>query len=167
MAEGGDTELVDIIDIDDRVIDTVPRSVMRRDVLRHRAVFILVRDSAHRVLVHRRSEHKDIWAGWWDIALGGVVAAGESYDDAARRELWEEAGIRAEPMPVSGGPYCDTEVSLIGRCYEVRHDGEVEARDGEVAEFRWVASEELRRMVAKERFLPDSLALLGPHLFGA
>jgi isopentenyldiphosphate isomerase len=49
----------------------------------------------------------------------------------------------------------------------VCHDGEVEPRDGEVAEFRWVSTEELRRLAAEERFLPDSLALFGPHLFGA
>ncbi|MFM8389113.1 MAG: NUDIX hydrolase [Actinomycetota bacterium] len=167
MTEGGAMELVDIIDANDRVIDTVPRSVMRGNVLRHRAVFIVVRDSAGRVLIHRRSEHKDIWPGWWDMAIGGVVASGESYDDAARRELWEEAGIGATPVFVSAGAYGDTEVNLIGRCYEVCHDGEVEPRDGEVAEFRWVSTEELRRLVAEERFLPDSLALLGPHLFGA
>lgn len=166
MTEGGAMERVDVVDADDRVIDTVPRSVMRRDVLRHRAVFILVRDSTGRVLIHRRSEQKDIWPGWWDMAIGGVVASGESYDDAARRELWEEAGIGATPVFVSAGAYGDTEVNLVGRCYEVCHDGEVEPRDGEVAEFRWVSTVELQRLVAEERFLPDSLALLGPRLFG-
>lgn len=167
MVQGGDIELVDIVDADDRVIDTVPRAVMRRDVLRHRAVFILVRDPVGRVLIHRRSERKDIWPGWWDIAVGGVVAAGESYDEAARRELREEVGIDLEPVFVSSGAYDDPEVSLIARCYEVCHDGKVEALDGEVAEFRWVRAEELRGLVAQERFLPDSLALLGPRLFGA
>jgi isopentenyldiphosphate isomerase len=167
MDDVGDVELVDIVDADDRVIDTVPRLVMRRDVLRHRAVFILVCDPAGRVLIHRRSERKDIWPGWWDIAIGGVVAAGESYDDAAQRELWEETGIEAAPAFVSAGAYHASVVSLIGRCYEVRHDGEVEPRDGEVAEFRWVTTEELLGLVTRETFLPDSLALLGPRLFGA
>jgi isopentenyldiphosphate isomerase len=163
----GREELVDIVDFDDRIIDTVARAVMRREVLRHRAVFILVRDKEGRVLIHRRSSDKDLWPGWWDIAVGGVVAAGESYDEAARRELFEEAGVAAEPLFVSSGAYDDTDVSLIARCYEVRHDGAVEARDGEVAEFRWVSTTELRDLMTRERFLPDSLALLGPHLFGA
>jgi isopentenyldiphosphate isomerase len=162
----GREELVDIVDSDDRIIDTVARAVMRRDVLRHRAVFILVRDKERRVLIHRRSDAKDLWPGWWDIAVGGVVAAGESYDEAARRELFEEAGVAAEPLFVSSGAYDDTEVSLIARCYEVRHDGAVAANDGEVAEFRWVSTAELRDLVSRERFLPDSLALLGSRLFG-
>lgn len=166
MAKDGREELVDIVDSDDRVVDTVPRSVMRREVLRHRAVFILVRDSAGLVLVHRRSADKDLWPRWWDVAVGGVVASGESYDNAARRELLEEAGITAEPVFISSGAYTDAEVSLIGHCYEVCHDGRVEARDGEVAEFRWVSTAELQGLMARERFLPDSLALLGPRLFG-
>jgi 8-oxo-dGTP pyrophosphatase MutT (NUDIX family) len=162
----GREELVDIVDSGDRVIKSVSRAVMRRDVLRHRAVFILVRDGEGRVLVHRRSSDKDLWPGWWDIGGGGVVAGGVSYAAAARRELFEEAGIAAEPVLVSSGAYEDTDVSLIARCYEVRHDGAVEARDGEVAEFRWVSVAELRDLVSRERFLPDSLALLGPGLFG-
>lgn len=166
VVQSGREELVDIVDSNDRVVDKVPRSVMRRDVLRHRAVFILVRDNEGRVLIHRRSDDKDLWPGWWDIAIGGVVVADESYDDAARRELSEEAGIVAEPLFVSSGAYEDRDVSLIARCYEVCYDGAVEARDGEVAEFRWVSTAELRGLVARERFLPDSLALFGARLFG-
>lgn len=139
---------------------------MRRDRLRHRAVFVLVRNRAGDVLVHRRSESKDVWPGWWDVAIGGVVTSGETYDEAARRELLEEAGIDGAPSFLGSGVYDDEEVNLIGCCYEVVHEGVVEPVDGEVAEFRWVAPDDLRLLVASERFLPDSLTLLGDHLFG-
>jgi 8-oxo-dGTP pyrophosphatase MutT (NUDIX family) len=165
VAPGGGEELVDVVDENDVVIDTVRRSTMRREVLRHRAVFILIRNSAGRVLIHRRSDDKDLWPGWWDVAVGGVVAAGESYEEAAVRELREEAGIDATPERVSSGRYDDPEVSLVAQCYEVCHDGDVRPEDGEVAEFRWVTVEELRVRLATDRFLPDSLALLGERLF--
>ena len=54
-------ELVDVVDEFDQVIQVVPRRVMRADRLRHRAVFIAILDGAGRLLVHRRSPHKDIW----------------------------------------------------------------------------------------------------------
>jgi 8-oxo-dGTP pyrophosphatase MutT (NUDIX family) len=158
--------MVDVVDRDDRVIDVVTRAEMRKRRLRHRAVFVLVRNSAGEVLIHKRSESKDLWPGWWDVAIGGVVGAGESYDAAAKRELLEEAGIDATPTLIGEGSYEDVEVALVGRCYQVVHDGPAEPMDGEVVEFRWVEPAELRQLLRIERFLPDSLELLGTALFG-
>src|ERR1043165_747007 len=96
------TELVDVVDEHDIVVDTVSRADMRADNLRHRAVYLAVISSRGELLVHQRSPHKDVWPSYWDVAAGGVVTAGESYDVAARRELQEELGITAEPVPVAG-----------------------------------------------------------------
>jgi isopentenyldiphosphate isomerase len=158
-------ELVDVVDEDDRVLRTVPRSTMRAENLRHRAVFVLVRSSSRRVLVHRRSERKDVWPGWWDLAVGGVVAAGETYDDAVRRELAEELGlVAADPVPVGGGRYADDHVDLIARIYHLHHDGPFRFVDGEVAEARFVTLDELRAHLAAVPYLPDSIALVLPHV---
>ncbi|MGZ4793813.1 MAG: NUDIX domain-containing protein, partial [Ilumatobacteraceae bacterium] len=86
-------ELVDIVDDNDMVIASVTRAEMRAKRLQHRSVGIVVLSSNGRLLIHRRSLDKDIWPGWWDIAAGGVVTAGETYEDAAQRELAEELGI--------------------------------------------------------------------------
>ena len=65
-----------------------PRARCAPERLRHRAVAIAVvppgRAAARSI---GAATDKDVWPGWWDIAVGGVVAAGESYDDAAAREL--------------------------------------------------------------------------------
>lgn len=167
MPSDAPSELVDIVDENDVVLQSVTREQMRREKLRHRVAFVLVRRSDSRVLIHRRSDDKDLWPGWWDIAIGGVVASGESYDDAAARELNEEAGIDVVPRFVSTGTYEDDDVALVAHCYEVLHDGPVENRDGEVAEFEWVTIVELETLVSTRRFLPDSLYLLGSRLFGA
>ncbi len=153
-------ELVDVVDAADDVIATVPRRQMRAERLRHRAVFIAVSSSAGRLLVHRRSDAKDLWPGRWDIAVGGVVAAGEGYDAAARRELFEEVGIDAVPVLLGADAYADDDVDLVARCYRVVHDGPIAFVDGEVAEARWVDQVELDALLATESFVPDSLALV-------
>src|SRR5215218_710892 len=131
--------MVDIVDQNDVVVRTVTRRQMRAQRLRHRAVFIAVVHPDGRLLVHQRSETKDVWPGWWDLAVGGVVSAGETYDDAARRELGEEIGIDAVPEPLEGGgPYDDADVSLIGRCYRVVHPGPFTFADGEVVRAEWM-----------------------------
>ena len=159
-------ELVDVVDEFDNVIQVVPRRVMRADRLRHRAVFIAVVDGAGRLLVHRRSPHKDVWPSWCDIAVGGVVGVGENYIDAAHRELAEEIGVSAATLEEidlgESRAYDDDQVSLMGRCYVVTSSGPFTFDDGEVVEAWWVHRDGLDDLLRRERFLPDSLKLLLP-----
>ena len=158
-------ELVDIVDDDDTVIATVTRAEMRAKRLQHRSVGIVVRSSDGRLLIHRRSPDKDIWPGWWDIAAGGVVTAGETYDDAARRELAEELGISGVDVEYLGrSHYVDDNLAALCRGYRVVHDGPFTFDDGEIVEARWVTLAELQAMRSTHRFLPDSLALFLPLL---
>ncbi|MGB8857916.1 MAG: NUDIX domain-containing protein [Ilumatobacteraceae bacterium] len=167
MAASAAHELVDIVDDDDRVIATVTRAQMRAQRLQHRAVSIAVVGTDGRLLVHRRADDKDVWPGMWDIAAGGVVAAGETYQRAAHRELAEELGVHAERFEHLGeGRFADESVALIGRGYLAVHDGPFTFTDGEIAEVRWVTAAELTELIARERFVPDNLALLLPLLVG-
>jgi len=161
----GRTEWVDVVDDYDRVVDTVTRAQVRAGNLHHRAVSIAVVGSDGRLLVHRRSITKDVWPGMWDLAAGGVVAAGETYEAAARRELVEELGITASQWEHLGeGRFTDDSVSLIGHGFLVVHDGPFSFTDGEIAEVRWVGREELAALLASESFVPDNVALLLPLL---
>ena len=168
---GRPTEWVDVVDDDDRVIGTVSRAEMRSQRVQHRAVFIAVLSSSdlgagRRLLVHRRAAHKDVWPDRWDLAVGGVVSAGETYERAAPRELAEEVGVHEVTLvPIGGGRYADDDVVLVGRCYLVLHDGPFHFDDGEVVEARWVTGTELDEMLSRPAstpFVPDSVALVLP-----
>jgi isopentenyldiphosphate isomerase len=86
-------EWVDVVDEDDRVIGRVTRAEMRRDNLLHRNVAVLVLDPRGRIYLHRRTTTKDLFPSLYDVFTSGVVASGESYLEAARRELSEELGV--------------------------------------------------------------------------
>lgn len=164
VADAGD-ELVDVVDEHDRVVRTVTRREMRAGRLRHRAVSIAVLSSDGRLLVHRRADTKDVWPGMWDLAAGGVVGAGESYEEAARRELAEELGVVVDALDDLGsGSFTDDAVDLVGRGYRCTHDGPFAFTDGEIAEVRWVTGAELAVLMAEEPFVPDNVALLLPLL---
>ena len=147
------------------VVRVVPRAEMRRDRLLHRAVSIAVFGTDGRLLVHRRAATKDIWPAYWDIAAGGVVASGESYDDAAARELAEELGVEGVLLEhLGGGRYTDDAVDEFAHCYRCECDGPFLFADGEVDEARWVDARELADLMAAEPFTPDSVALLLPRI---
>ena len=158
-------ELVDVVDADDRAVAVVTRAEMRARRLRHRAVFIVVRSSDGDVLVHQRSPLKDLWPSRWDLCVGGVVVAGETYEAAAARELAEEVGITGPaPTPLGTVTYEDDDVALLGRVFTVTSDGPFTFSDGEVTQVRFVAVSELAGLVAAVSFVPDSVAVVLPRL---
>lgn len=151
------------LDADGEVIEVVTRSRMRAENLLHRSVAIIVQSSDGRLLVHRRADHKDVYPGRWDLAAGGVVAAGEASDLAAERELAEEVGVTGVILEfLEERRFEDEHAREICRAYRVTHDGPFRFDDGEVAEARLVDAHELRALMATEQFLPGSVAMLLP-----
>lgn len=163
--DAGASELVEVLDEDGRVLEVVTRARMRAGRLRHRCTFVVVRSPGGRVLVHRRSPHKDMWPDRWDLAAGGVVQAGEDWDRAAARELAEEVGVTGvalTPLVEGDVAYTDDDVAEVARLYTVTWDGPVTFADGEVVAARWVSVAELAELVEREPFVPDSVALVLP-----
>lgn len=64
--------------------------------LLHRAFSIFLFAGPDRVLLHRRSEHKPLWPGFWTNSCCSHPRYGESYAYAARRRLQEELGLTTE-----------------------------------------------------------------------
>lgn len=87
-------EYFDIIDEQGRVIRQATRAECHTDPkLIHRTVHVLVIDARERIFLQKRSPDKDIQPGKWDTSVGGHLNAGETSDQAARRELEEELGV--------------------------------------------------------------------------
>jgi 8-oxo-dGTP pyrophosphatase MutT (NUDIX family) len=155
-------ELVDVVDEEDRVVGTVTRREIRERGLLHRVAYVLVRNGAGEVLVHRRTETKDVNPGAYDVFAGGVCAAGESYDECARREVAEELGVTGvAPRFLFRHRYRGLDGQVWGAVYEVRWDGPVQPQEAEVAWTAWVSPVELRRMLAELPFCPDSREIFG------
>jgi len=138
-------EQIIIVDEDNRQIDVVPRSVMRAEGLRYRATAIFVVDRVGRVFVQRRTETKDIAPGMLDLAAGGVVVDGESYEECAAREAEEELGIIDTPLEaVFDSYYCDDGNDegppnrVWNRVFICRHDGPFRLQPEEVASGEFV-----------------------------
>lgn len=87
-------ELFIVVDKDDKILGTATRKECHSNRnLIHRGIYVVVSDSAGRILLQKRSMKKDLGPGIWDVSCGGHCAPGESYEQAAKRELKEELGL--------------------------------------------------------------------------
>jgi isopentenyldiphosphate isomerase len=150
-------EPVEIVDEQDRVIDVVPRRVMRERNLLHRCTYVLVLNPVGELYVHRRTDTKDVYPGLYDVTAGGVNGVGETYDEAAWRELAEELGISAEPTLRFMHRYEGREGRVWGAAYDVVWDGPIVWQPEEVVWGAFLPIDEVDAMIARERFCPDGL----------
>ena len=154
-------ELVDVVDTDDRVLGRATRAEMRRDNLLHRAVYILVFNARGELFVHRRTESKDVYPGLWDVTIGGVVAAGEDYLDAARREIGEEIGVVARTLRrFASLRYEDAYTRLLGAAFVAEHNGPFRLQAEEIAHGGFVPLAEAERIATCEPCCPDGAEVL-------
>ena len=134
-------EIVTVVDGENRPVAELPRHRVRGENLPHRATFIFVFDRAGRVLVQRRTPIKDIYPGFLDLAAGGVVAGGESYEACAEREAAEELGIRGALLEPRLDFYFEDDcIRCFGRVFTCVHEGpfSLQAEEVESVEFRTV-----------------------------
>jgi isopentenyldiphosphate isomerase len=153
-------ELVDVIDDAGRTIGVLTRGEMREHRLPHRCIYILVFNSRSELFVHLRTQTKDVYPGHWDVTIGGVLAAGESFDDGARRELEEELGIAAQLEPLFPFRYADASTVVQAAVYRTAHEGPFRMQPEEIVRGEFVALSGLEEWTNSYPFCPDGLAVL-------
>ncbi|MEW2614056.1 NUDIX domain-containing protein [Streptomyces sp. NPDC047880] len=154
-------EILDVVDEHDRVVGQAPRGEVYARGLRHRCVFIQARDAEGRIFVHRRTATKLVFPSLHDMFVGGVVGAGESYDEAALREAEEELGVTGLPRPRHLFTFLYDDGS--GRTwwsavYEVRCELPVRPQAEEVAWHGFLTDAEVERRLGDWEWVPDGLA---------
>ncbi len=90
---GGSSELVEIVDLNERPLLVMPAAEAQRQQLRHRRVSVLFFDAGERLLLTRGPATPSRKATAWDLPAQGPVFAGEARQDAALRLLREQLGL--------------------------------------------------------------------------
>ena len=161
-------ELFDIVDEADRVVRQERRAVVHRGNLLHRAVHVWLFNGRGELLLQMRSASKDQYPSTWTSSASGHLDAGESYADAAPRELREELGVDVplrELLKLPAAPETAYEfTTLFVGCF----DGRPSPAADEVAGLRWWRPADLREAVrdTPEDFSPPLRSLLFATDFG-
>jgi 8-oxo-dGTP pyrophosphatase MutT (NUDIX family) len=154
-------ELVQIVDQKNQELGVVQRQIMRQQNLIHRASYIVVVNTVGEFFVQKRSPTKDIYPSFWDLAAGGVVLAGESYEEAAQRELAEELGLSGVKLDFLFDQYYEDEGNRVwGRIFRCTHEGPFILQAEEVEYGCFMSPAVLLERSRHEPFTPDGLLLL-------
>ncbi len=154
-----------LVDDRDEVVGTAPRSAIRAKNLLHRGVAIAVRNPAGHIYVHRRTPGKDVFPGMYDMVVGGMVAAGESYEEAARRELSEELGVEpAEITSVLKHLYKGDRNNAWISLYEVPWAGPIRHQETEISWGAYMTVDEIVAKLDEWPFAPDHLEVFERYL---
>jgi isopentenyldiphosphate isomerase len=153
-------ERVDLLDARGNIIGTTTRREMRERRLPHRCTYVLVFNRCRELFIHLRTPTKDIHPSHWDVAIGGVLAAGEDWAEGTRREILEELGIDAAAEELFPFRYDDDKTGVFARVYRLIHDGPFRLQAEEIVRGEFVPVEEVWKRASREPFCPDGLAVL-------
>jgi isopentenyl-diphosphate Delta-isomerase len=154
------TEYFDVVDEQDNVIGRASRLDCHANNLLHRSVMFFIFDEAGRVLVNKRSQHKEFFGGLYSIVLGGHVSCGDTYDETVVREAKEEAEITSKPFRMGFFrkrlPQEGENVTVYGFVAD-RHPNLLK---DEIEWGRFMSLEEAKLMISSEEFIPETAQLL-------
>lgn len=154
------SELLDIVDEDDKVVGSEERDICHRKKLTHRSVMFFIFDGKGRILVTKRSKDKDFFPGRYSIVLGGHVSKGQSYGQAASREAYEEAKVASEPFEMGFFKKRLNEENENVKVFGFKTDGKVSLLEDEIESGTFMGVKEAEKLMGDEEFLPETGQLL-------
>ncbi len=135
-----------------------------------RGAYVLLFNAQGLLYVTRRSASKDVYPGLLDVVTSGVVAAGESYEATAARELGEEVGVAGAALSGLSRLFVfrwtDASCRVWGAAFSARCDAAaVRHADGEVASGEWLPLHEVaaHAAAAPAAFTPVGLYVLAAY----
>ena len=127
---------------------------------------ILIRHRDGTFLLTRRDPEKDIYPGCLEASAGGSALAGETPEEAARREMKEETGLETEKMELIGTtrkPQSRSVIYAYLAVVDCDKDG-VRLQPGETVGYRWADARDFLRLIREEPVLKLQYPRYKPYL---
>ncbi len=143
--------LIDIVDKKGNVIGKEGIDVAHKKRLLHRVVHVFVVSSDGLLLLQVRGKNMKRGPLLYDASAGGHVDSGETYEQAAKKELMEELGIEVNKVHFNHNFIDDGKnENALGKCFVVIYDGEIKFNE-EVEHVSFYTIEEISYLIDKDR----------------
>lgn len=158
-------EMLDLVDANDHVIATMPRSeVFAQQLKNFRVVCALLKNPEGKLFIPRRSFNKSNYVGNL-CCVGGCVQSGESYEEALHRETLEEVMIDVSTTSYKLLGYLSPfEYTVNGyvAVYEILvHTTEINYAQNDFCEGFWLLPQQLKELInCGEKATPNLVAII-------
>ncbi len=172
-------EFLDIVNENDEIVGKASKKEIYEKLLTHRIVHIFVFNDKGEMTLQVRSKDSPFCPLHWCTAAAGHVRSGESYEEAALRELNEEVGIKAEltfaykDLYEYTDAYDDANINKLGirkglkkflATFKTIHNGPFKINPAEVEEIEFFSLDKVQEMINDgEKFHPELLFILNRH----
>ncbi|MDP3728774.1 MAG: NUDIX domain-containing protein [bacterium] len=147
--------LMEYVDEKDKVVGCLPRSEIREQKKSYRMIAIFVFNDKGQLLVQKRGPHLKRFPNYYDSSVGGHVDPGESYEEAALREMKEELGIQEPLKLVKKKKITYEEVPKFVSLFKCNTNKKLKIDNHEVKEAMFRDISQIRAMIKEgELFLP-------------
>ena len=122
----------------------------------HIAVHVCIFSKDGRMLIQRRQPFKSGWSGMWDVSVGGSAVAGETSQQAAEREVFEEIGYAlslddARPIITVHFEKGFDDIYTVERDIDI---SSLRLQYEEVHSVKWATADEIKSMIDEGIFIP-------------
>jgi len=128
----------------------------------HMVVHVCIFNSNGEMLIQQRQPFKEGFPNLWDITVGGSATMGDSSQDAAEREVFEEIGLKLELQQVR--PHLTINFDRgFDDVYLIEKDVDIDTlvlQESEVQRVKWATKEEIFALLDSGEFIPYYKSLI-------
>jgi 8-oxo-dGTP pyrophosphatase MutT (NUDIX family) len=116
------------------------------------AAIVIVQNKNKELLVHKRSAQKKRFPNLYGLGAGGKVEDDENSQEAAKRELYEELGIKANIKFLFSCKY----EQMVLHIYFTQYDGAFTPCNREFSSCQWMSTKEVNALEKNNELCPDT-----------
>ena len=118
----------------------------------HMVCDILLQHVDGTYLLTQRDLHKDVYPGYWEASAGGSAVKGEGPLDCAKRELFEETGVRTDDFRLISHTRREGSHSMFYSYLAITdcNKDSIVLQEGETIAYKWVDKEGLLEYLQAE-----------------
>lgn len=162
-------EMLDLVNENDEVIDTLPRDEIYDKGLEFvRVVEGFICNDRGELWLPVRGMHKRIAPGGFDIGVGGHVEHGETYLEAFRKETSEEVGWDIDMLKYREvGKFGPKDgLNTVSMVYEIKTNNSPELNPEDFTDAKWITPQDLADQIVAGHPAKMNLLLLLKLVYG-